>query len=110
MTIKEKLRSLRDSMDEDHAIRLHRAISWLLASESYQDDSDIHFITLWVAFNSCYSIDGVTDSLSERQSFKNFIEQLVALDTNRALQNALWNNYSGFVRAVVNNQYLYPPF
>lgn len=110
MNIKDKLRSVRESISEEHAIRLHRAVSWLQASEKYQEDSDIRFITLWVAFNSCYSIDGISDSLSERQSFKNFIEQLVALDSTSELQNSLWNNYSGFVKAVVNNQYLYPPF
>ena len=52
----------------------------------------------------------VTESLTERQSFKQFIEQLVSLDHSKALQNCLWNNYSGFVKAIVNNQYLYPPF
>lgn len=110
MDLKQKLRTLRDDMNEDHAVRLHRALSWLQAAEKYADDDDIGFITLWVAFNSCYSIDGVTDSLSERQSFKQFVELLVSLDNGDLLHNSLWNNYSGFVRAVINNQYLYPPF
>ena len=110
MKLKEELRAIRETFPESHAVRLHRAISWLQAADKYKEDDDIAFITLWVAFNSCYSIDGVTASLTERQSFKQFIEQLVSLDSENYLQNCLWNNYSGFVKAVVNNQYLYPPF
>jgi hypothetical protein len=34
----------------------------------------------------------------------------VSLDSASQLEHSLWQNYSGFVKAVVNNQYLYPPF
>ena len=57
-SLKTKLDQIKDSIDENHAIRLHRAISWLRCAEKYSDkDEDIAVIALWIAFNSCYAID-----------------------------------------------------
>ncbi len=42
--------------DEIH-LRLHRAISWLRASEQYEKDEDTKFIVLWISLNACYAID-----------------------------------------------------
>ena len=39
-----------------------------------------------------------------------FTDILVRLDTDGEIYNSLWNNYSGFVRLLINNQYIFPPF
>lgn len=108
--LKAQLRIQRDSMEENHAIRLHRALSWMLAAEQYDEDDDIAFITLWIAFNACYHIEHDDRELSERASFKCFIEQLVKGEGCQRLYDLLWHNYSGFVRGVVENQYLFATF
>jgi hypothetical protein len=59
-TLQEKLRNLRENMPEAHAVRLHRAISWLLCAEEQKNNHDLQFISLWIAFNACYSIEHVT--------------------------------------------------
>lgn len=109
-TLKDQLRARRDTMDSAHATRLHRAISWLQCADKYNDDHDIGFITLWIAFNACYGADDDAESLGERASFARFIKQLVELDADKKIYNCLWMNYSKFVKALINNQYVYAPF
>lgn len=108
--LKDKLRTKRDSMDQSHATRLHRALSWMACAEEYNDDYDVAFITKWIAFNSCYSIFGESEQLSERHSFRKFVDEIIELDTEKKIYNCIWFNFSGFVRSVINNQYVFSPF
>lgn len=92
-------------------IRLHRAESWLECSDRYNDDEDIAFISQWIAFNSCYLTDlEKIERLCERQSFNIFIRKLVDLDKDNKIEDCLWNNYSNFIRALIDNKYVYNPF
>lgn len=108
--LKQLLRDKGDGMEQNHATRLHRAISWLLCAEKYAEDDDITFINLWISFNSCYSIDENTEALGDRATFRQFIEHICAHDHHKRIYNLLWMNYSGFVRAIINNQFLFAPF
>ncbi|MCB1615638.1 MAG: hypothetical protein KDI30_06465, partial [Pseudomonadales bacterium] len=45
-----------------------------------------------------------------RKSFKQFIQQLVELDSDRHFYNCLWKNYSGFVRSLIENRFVFSPF
>lgn len=109
-SLKDRLREKRDQLSSDHATRLHRAISWLACAETHKEDEDIGFITLWIAFNACYGSDDQAESLGERASFTRFMTLLVELDTENRIYNSLWMNYSNFVKALVNNEFVYPPF
>jgi len=106
-----RLREVRSKMEPSHAIRLHRGVSWFRCAEEYADtDDDISFITLWIALNSCYAIDKQTDQYQERTEFRNFTDLLVKLDAQGKIYNCLWLNYSKFVRTLIDNQFLFPPF
>ena len=52
--IEEAYRENRDSWNEDHRIRVHRAISWLKSADKYQDDPDICFMSAVNAANACW--------------------------------------------------------
>ncbi len=109
--LKANLKEIRDDLSESHAIRLHRAISWLRCAEDYSDtDDDLCFITLWISFNSCYAVDDNHQDSTERQEFKDFSKKLCTLDTEQHIHNCLWNNFPGFVRLLINNKYVYAPF
>ena len=102
---------MREAMPENHRIRLHRAISWYRCAEGYSEaDDDISFIALWIALNSCYAINGDGEQHEERTEFGIFAETLVAVDTENRIHGCLWQNYSNFVRTLIDNHYLYPPF
>ena len=52
----EKLyKATRDGCDESFRIRIHRSISWVKKAKALpEDDIDLKFISLWIAFNCAY--------------------------------------------------------
>jgi len=108
--LRERLREIRETMSQDHAIRLHRAVSWLRCAEQYADtDEDVGFVALWIAFNSCYSADdGFNHTF--RSDFEVFAQKLVARDVGQQIYTTLWMNYSGFIRVLIDNRHVYQPF
>ena len=109
-TLKRRL-GQRPECPEDIRIRLHRSISWLQCAEKNSGDDDVNFITLWIALNACYAMDGVGENLkSERGRFKTFIQTLVEADEEQRIFNLLWDKFSGSIRVMLNNQYVYRGF
>lgn len=115
-TLKAKQRSIRDGFPKGAGmgLRVHRTISWIGRAESEvaQADDDARFIFLWIAFNAAYADEREFQSIApgERQSFKNYFGKLVRLDTERQIYNALWNRFSGPVRLLLKNKYVFNPF
>ena len=108
--LERRLNSVREEMSADHALRLHRAISWLQCAEHYaESDDDLTFITLWIAFNACISVDD-TLNRDHRQEFAVFAGKLVPLDESQHIYNILWNNFSDHVRLLIGNQYIFGPY
>lgn len=109
-TLKRKLKS-RNELPEMLAIRLHRAISWLKCAEENEKNSDLHFIGLWVSFNACYAIeDRMEAALTERALFSEFVQKLVECDMEGKFFHLLWNTFSGPVRVLIENEYVFKPF
>ena len=109
--LKEQRALIGTSFPETLAVRLHRAISWLAASEQQHSNADMQFISLWIAFNASYGTDDEqAQTLSERQAFKIFIEKLVNHDQQKNIHHTLWEKFSGPVKALIKNQYVYAPF
>ncbi|MFT5609395.1 MAG: hypothetical protein ACI9PZ_003214 [Parvicella sp.] len=103
--LKQTLRAHRDDFTQVHSTRLHRSLSWLkAASEQLQNDNiDQAFINLWISFSACFYIEG-------EESIAPFIEKLVALDDNQRIYACLWNEYSGSVKALIKNPYVFAEF
>lgn len=103
--------SLRDATacPEPLRVRLHRAISWLRRAEREVGDDDARFIFLWVAFNAAYARD-VSALESERDRFRGFFDTLAALDTAGSLQALLFQQFSGPIRTLIENAYVFEPF
>lgn len=94
-------------------LRMHRALSWLQRAETAGDDDDMAFICLWIAFNAAYAQDlgeGAGGSTSERQSFRNFVADVCALDADKAMSALVWQVFPGPIRVLLNNQYVFQPF
>jgi len=109
--LKTKLKSQKLEIADAHAIRIHRAISWLKCAESAKDNDDLAFISLWISFNACYAVQTPKDDLlSEKENFLIFLQKLVKHDTEKRFYNLLWNQFSGPVRLLINNQFVFKPF
>ena len=108
-TLKRHHRAIRDGQDTDTATRLHRAISWLGRAEQEAGDSDACFIFQWVALNAAYAREFSREE-SERDRFCQFIATLVGLDAKRSLHQALFSEFSGPIRTLIDNKFTFEPF
>lgn len=102
-------RQLRVGQDESMRTRLHRALSWLGRTEQEKDDDDARFLFLWVAFNAAYA-GQFNDEGKELAKARVFIDRLLALDTQRRIHALLFERFSGPVRSLLDNRYVYAPF
>lgn len=102
-------RQLRSQQDEAMRTRLHRAMSWLGRAEKERDDVDARFLFLWVAFNAAYA-GQFTDEGHELAKARVFLGRLLALDHRRRLHGLLFERFSGPVRTLMDNRYVYAPF
>lgn len=111
MTTSHLSRKLKSStLPETLTIRLHRAISWLKSAEKQEDNLDLKFISLWIAFNACYAVDlnGIS-SKPEKAKLRDFTSSLVQFDRIR-LYNLFWEKYSGPVRVLIENKFVFEKF
>jgi len=109
-SLKAALKEKQDSLSSNNATRLHRAISWLHGAEEAVN-ADMEFISLWIAFNACCSIDQQGDHpLGDHDQFHRFIELLVQNDTENKIYSCLWEEYSGHVKALIRNPYVFHHF
>ncbi len=108
--LKHKQREIRDGFSESLGLRVHRALSWLKRSEQCDDDLDSKFIFLWIAFNAAYSQDTDIIRLTETQSFQLFVQKLCELDQQKQIHHLLWTEFSGSIRLLIDNQYVFQPF
>ena len=108
--LKEKLKAA-ELEDEALRTRLHRAISWLACSEEQQGEPDLHFLSLWISFNSCYAIELTeADAMPEREKFKKFISNLISHDGQGQVFSLLWSTFKGPVRLLIDNPFVFRPF
>ncbi len=104
----------------DLGLRIHRALSWLRRAEGERDDSDAAFIFYWIAFNAAYAADVDAEPQApqppagrrdpERRKFDEYFRKLIDLDRNRLIYDALWERFSGSIRVLMENQYVFQPF
>lgn len=108
--LKSRLRTIHDpAAPETWRVRMHRAISWLMRSEQAGTDDDARFIFQWIALNAAYARElGRGDT--ERMRAQHFIAALVTLDRDKVLHAALFEQFSGPIRTLIGNQFVFEPF
>ncbi len=108
--LKEKQRRLRDGFPIALTLRTHRGVSWLQRAERETDDLDVRFILLWVGFNAAYASDIETDMGGERDRFRAFFANLIALDPDQRVYDIVWQRFPNEIRLLLNNRYVFAPF
>ena len=109
--LKELHRLKRDNYTDVFSIRIHRSLSWIGRAEKKDEDIDARFIFYWIAFNSAYSAIQTSQYFdTERRIYKDFFEKILKYDKNEYVYNAIWKQFSGSVRSLLNNQYIFGPF
>lgn len=92
-------------------LRVHRALSWLKRSELCEDDEDARFIFLWIALNAAYADEFQRDAdEGEQVMLQRFLRSLVSLDQRNLLYTLVWSRFSGPIRVLLNNEFVFQPF
>jgi hypothetical protein len=107
--LKAQLKAAHDLHDEPSRVRLHRAISWLSRADKEPNDPDARFIFLWIAFNAAYAKQFGFES-TERETLQNFIDTLVKIDSNKQLNSAVFSQFTGPIRVLIENKFVFDPF
>lgn len=107
--LKARHRALRDAQPESLRVRIHRAISWLTRAEQETDDPDARFLFLWIAFNAAYASEFGFEH-SERVQANAFLARLLAVDHAHRLHDALYRQFTGPIRTLIDNKYVFEPF
>lgn len=107
--LKERHREVRDAQPESLRIRIHRAISWLARAEQEDNDVDARYIFLWIAFNAAYASEFGFEQ-RERDQARAFIDHLLELDTGHRLHDAMFRQFTGPIRTLIDNKYVFEPF
>lgn len=107
--LKRKLKAAGEATPEAWRTRLHRAISWLKRSEREADDADARFIFLWIAFNAAYACEFAHEE-NERERLRRFFAALLAVDGDKRLGALMLMQFSGPVRVLIENRYVFEPF
>ncbi len=110
-TLKARQRAERHDHPTDLALRVHRALSWLRRAEQEAGDPDARFIFLWIAFNAAYATGlAEIEDKREQAAFRRFLEKILALDPERQIDGLVWREYSGSIRLLLDNPYVFPKF
>lgn len=108
-SLKAKQRQLRANFPEPLTLRVHRALSWYGRAEQQKDD-DVRFILLWIGFNAAYAADIDRALYGERDHFSQFLQSLIALDSEQRIHDAVWDRFSNEIRLLLQNKYVFAPF
>ena len=109
--LKSKQRTIQDGFDENLGLRIHRSLSWLQRAEKAKSDPDAQFIFYWIAFNASYAEELPDNNTpSERSVFEKYFIKILSFDKQQIIYEAIWQKYSGPIRLILNNKFVYQPF
>lgn len=107
--LKDHLHERGAAHSEATRTRLHRAISWLARAEQDDGDPDAQFVFLWIAFNAAYAREFGQDEPARAQ-LAGFFATLVAMDADHRLSKLLFSEFSGPLRTLMANKFVFEPF
>ena len=114
-----------DSRPGDFTVRICRVETWLAHAEkafrpekgdrddeeaNESGDPDVAFLLYWIAFNAAYARDLSPKKPPALRSMKRYFHDLLGVDRDRAIQEAIWNHCHDQIYFVVNIQYLFMPY
>lgn len=108
-SMKARLKRDADRYPDSTRVRLHRALSWLARADKEDADPDAAFVFLWIAFNAAYARE-FGQGENERARFAQFIEMLLGADKGKRLQSLVFSQFSGPVRTLIENKFVFEPF
>ena len=106
------------SQRQHNADRMRRARAWLERSQQEETEDVERFVFLWISFNAAYGDEATLQDFVERSDelggesnrFLSFLRNLVKNDSECILEKIVWSQYSGPIRVLLENPYVFRPF
>ena len=106
-----KWQDVRGVLPDKLRLRMRRALSWLERAEKEKDDHDAAFIYYWIAFNAAYATNRRQEpDTIERSNFSDYFDSILGLDVEGTIYDAIWQRFSGPVRVLLDNKFVFQPF
>ena len=110
-TLKAQAEYITEDRNDPVGLRVHRALSWLKRAELCEDDDDARFIFLWISLNAAYANEIQRDAdEAEQVILQRFLRVLLAVDRDELLYKLVWNKFSGPIRMLLHNRFVFEPF
>jgi hypothetical protein len=109
IALKARLKALGEKLPEPSRVRVHRSLSWLRRAEAETEDKDARFIFLWISFNAAYAHEFGYEQ-TERELLRGFLSKLLAVDAGRTLHQLVFKKFTGVVRVLIENKFVFEPF
>ena len=110
-TLNAEWHRVQDTLPDDLALRMRRALSWLARAEKETDDDDATFIFYWIAFNAAYARARSSEfQRRERNLFDDYFEQILRLDSEYTIHDAIQARFSELVEPLLNNEFVFQPY
>ena len=98
--------------------RVRRAYAWIERSRREGTEDIERFMFLWIAFNAAYGneaalrnfVEGDEGKEGEARRFRAFLENIVEKDRPGVLERIVWDEFSGPIRVLLWNRYVFRPF
>ncbi len=97
---------------EHNARRMRRAWTWREQSRKAGSDEE-KFLFLWIAFNAAYGDEPTgryEDAPTESMKITEFLREIIKRDAGETIRTILWETYSGPIRILLENHYVFRPF
>ena len=108
--LRGRAQQIEENYPDRLGLRVHRALSWFTRAEQCEDDDDARFIFLWIALNSAYADEIQRLRGTEQSVLDQFLNRLVSLDHENLLHELVWTKFTGPVRVLLDNQFVFQPF
>lgn len=110
-TLKAQAEHITRDRSDRLGLRVYRALSWLRRAELCEGDEDARFIFLWIALNAAYADEIQQDAdEAEQATLQRFLKRLVSLDHGNLLNALVWDKFSGPIRLLLDNEFVFQPF
>ena len=109
--LKATHRAVRENLNSELSIRIHRSLSWLGQAETQKEDLDASFIFYWIAFNAAYAGNfDDAEHYSESSAFSHFFQRIVKNDSQNRVYSLIWERFPHEINGVLRNEYIFSSF
>ena len=87
-------------------LRMQRGLSWLRKAKDLDEDVDLKFVSLWIAFNAIYAENLHEIFDEDQQHLRQFLQTLHDCDQDRRIEYCVWEYCAETIANLANNPYV----